>query len=77
MKKSKAAKIIERVAIQEKKSVAEVRADMQEAINIAYENHDESSESFWGRFRGIPNPDEFLGVASKEVLERLNFEKKT
>ena len=77
MKKSKAAKIIERVAIQESKSVAEIRQSMQEAINIAYENHDESSESFWGRFRGIPTPEEFLGVASKEVLERLNFEKKT
>jgi len=76
MKKSKAAKIIERIALENKVSIAEVRADMQEAISIAYENRDESSESFWGRFRGIPTPDEFLVVASKEVLDKLNFEKK-
>lgn len=72
MKRSKATKIIERIAVQENKTVAEIRQSMQEAINIAYENCGES-EKFWSRFRGIPTPEEFLAVASKEVLYRLNF----
>jgi hypothetical protein len=76
MKRSKATKIIERVAAQEQKSIAEVRESMQEAINIAYENRDEANETFWERFNGrVPSPDEFLVVANKEVLDRLYFGK--
>jgi hypothetical protein len=76
MKRSKATKLIERVAANEGKSVAEIRSDMQEAINIAYKNHDVTNETFWERFNGrVPTPDEFLVVANKEVLDRLNFRK--
>lgn len=74
MRKSKSARIIERIAAENGESIAEVRRSMQEAINIAYENHDESSETFWKRWKGrTPTPDEFLVRANKEVLDRLNF----
>jgi hypothetical protein len=74
MKKSKATKIIEKIAIRERISVTEVRESMQEAIDIAYENRDESSESFWSRWNGSPpSPDEFLTVVSKEVLGKLSM----
>jgi hypothetical protein len=70
MRKSKAAKIIERIAAENGVSVAEVRRDMQEAINLAFE----SGDSFWNRWRGqVPTPEEFLSQASKEILNRLNF----
>jgi hypothetical protein len=76
MKRSKVTKIIERVAANEGKSVAEVRESMQEAINIAYERRNETNETFWERFNGrVPPPDEFLVVANKEVLDRLYFGK--
>jgi hypothetical protein len=76
MKKSKATKIIESIAVCEGKSVAEVRADMQEAINIAYKNHDESAENFWSRWNGSPpTPEEFLVRANREVMYKLNFGK--
>jgi hypothetical protein len=76
MKRSKATKIIERIAVDEEKSVAEIRSDMQEAINIAYERRNETNETFWERFNGrVPTPDEFLVVANKEVLDRLYFGK--
>ena len=74
MKKTKATKLIENVALKEGKSVAEIRASMQEAINIAYENHDESAETFWSQWNGRPpTPDEFLSRATKDVLGRLKF----
>jgi hypothetical protein len=72
MRKSKASKIIEKIALEEGVSVAEVRREMQHVINLAFE----SGDSFWLRWRGrVPTPEEFLTHASKEVLNRLNFSK--
>jgi len=74
MKKSKATKIIERIAVQESVSVAEVRADIQSAIDHAYENRNESNADFWGQWRGRkPSPEDFIVKANKEVLAKLNF----
>lgn len=72
MKKSKAMKAIERIALQEGISVAQVRADMQAAIDNAYENRTESTADFWGKWRGRkPTPEEFIVSASKEILSKI------
>ena len=73
MKRSKAVKIIERVAVREGVSIVEVRRNMQEAIDIAYTNRDESTSEFWMKWRHIPTPEEFLNAANKAVLDKLNF----
>jgi hypothetical protein len=72
MKKSKATKIIERVAVSEGITIAEVRANMQEAIDIAYGNRGESNADFWDKWRGRkPTVEEFLVSANGEILRRL------
>jgi hypothetical protein len=73
MKKSKATKIIERIALQEGVSVAEVRAEMQKAIDLAYEKCSETEE-FWAKWKGRkPSPEEFIVAANAEILGKLNF----
>jgi len=72
MKKSKAMKIIEKVALKKGVSISEVRAEMVKAIDIAYENRTESSADFWDKWRGRkPTPEEFIVAATKSVLDNL------
>ena len=74
MKKSKAAKIIESVAIREGKSISEIRSNMQDAINIAYKNRDGKLGDFWSRWNGRPpTPKEFIIATKREVSDRLDF----
>ena len=76
MKKTKAMKIIEQIAIAEGVSIFEVRLEMQKAINVAYENRDNSKDDFWNKWQGRkPTPEEFIVSANQEVLERMNFGK--
>lgn len=75
MKKSKAIKLIEKVALREGVTVSEVRREMQSALDIAYENR--GNESFWQRWRcRKPTLEEFLSAANDETLSRLNFNPK-
>jgi hypothetical protein len=72
MKKSKSMKIIEQIALKHGVSAYEVRRDMQEAINRAFTHHDESVNDFWAKWGGrIPTPDEFIPLASREILEKV------
>ncbi|MCL1881104.1 MAG: hypothetical protein FWF76_02890 [Oscillospiraceae bacterium] len=72
MKKSKAVKLIEKVALREGVSVEEVRRDMIAAIDIAYKNR--GDEAFWQRWNGRkPTLEEFLVAVNQETLTRLNF----
>jgi len=73
MKKSKAMKIIEKTALQHGVSVAEVRRDMQTAIDHAYENRGDSMPEFWGKWRDKPSVEQFLMAANAAVLDRLYF----
>lgn len=78
MKKSKAAKIIERVAIENGENVAEVRRSIQEAIDISFENRNQNdfSAAFWGKWHGrCPTTEEFLSAASNKVWDELNLNK--
>ena len=76
MKKSKAMKLIEKVAVKEGVSVSEVRLEMQSALDIAYENRRED-EPFWQRWKGKkPTLEQFLIAMSDETLSRLNFKPK-
>jgi len=66
MKKSKATKIIEQIAVREGISIAEVREEMQKAIDLAFERGDD----FWKNWRGRkPTPEEFIVKASRDVLK--------
>ena len=74
MKKSKAMKIIEKTAINEGVTVAKIRRGIAEAIDIAYEKRDESTEEFWGKWGNRkPTIEEFIIAANKSVLDKLNF----
>ena len=76
MKRSKAVKAIELIAIREGISIAEVREKMQEAINLAFENkeQDVATKAFWGKWGGRkPSPEEFINAASRKILDILNF----
>ena len=76
MKKSKAMKLIEKVAVKEGVSVSEVRTEMQSALDISYENRCEN-EPFWQRWKGRkPTLEEFLSAMNDETLSRLNFKPK-
>ena len=74
MKKSKTAKIIEKIALQEGVSIAEVRANLLEAIDCGYENRNQSviSMKFWLQWGGRkPTLDEFLIATSKKVYSSI------
>jgi hypothetical protein len=72
MRKSKAIKLVEKVALIEGVSVSEVRREMQTALDIAYENR--GDDSFWQRWWGKkPTLEQFLSAANDETLSRLNF----
>lgn len=75
MRKSKTAKIIEQIAISENRSVTEIRSEMSIAIKIAYEKEDkdEFEKAFWGKWRKMPTPEEFIATASAEALARIDF----
>jgi len=65
MKRSKAAKILEKTAVQYGVSVAEVRGEIQKAIDDAFANEskDEYMRAFWGRWEGRkPTPEEFFSA---------------
>jgi hypothetical protein len=78
MKRSKAAKAIEKIALNEGVSTAEIRQNMQEAIDIAYANRDDSNADFWSQWQCKPSPEEFIIAANKEVVTKfaLNSTKK-
>ncbi|MCL1832043.1 MAG: hypothetical protein FWG45_03920 [Oscillospiraceae bacterium] len=70
MKKSKAMKAIERVALQEGISVKEARREMQKALDIAYTN--KGTDVFWHKWGGRkPTLEEFVSAATDKVLTRL------
>lgn len=72
MKRSKAAKIIEKVALKEGVSTSKVREDMQSALNHAYENN--GNNVFWLKWHGRkPSLEEFLPAVTDEVLARLGY----
>ena len=74
MKRSKAAKIIERTALKEGVSVAEVRRGIQEALDYAFENN--AADSFWEQWRGRkPTLEQFIVAVSDEVLLRFSHDK--
>ena len=75
MKRSKTSKIIEKVAAREGVSVAEVRSEMQKALDIAYEGN--RQDAFWDRWKSKPTLEEFISAASNEVLTRFEGNKKT
>jgi hypothetical protein len=72
MKKSKAMKILEKTALAEGVSVAEVRLGIQEAIDHAYENR-KPADVFWHKWGGKPSVEEFLAKVNNETVARLNF----
>jgi hypothetical protein len=74
MKKSKATKILEKTAISEGVTVAEIRRGIQEAIDIAYENRGETMPEFWGKWKNRkPTIEEFIVATNKSVLAKLKF----
>jgi hypothetical protein len=71
MKKSKALKILEKTAVKEGVSVAEVRRGIQEALDIAYDNRNESNADFWHKWRGKPSIEEFVIAVYGKTLGGL------
>ena len=76
MKRSKATRAIAHTAAQNGVSVAEVRKEMQKAIDIAFKNRDKDAftKAFWGKWRGRkPTPEEFIIAVSKKTMDILDF----
>ena len=72
MKKSKATKAIEKIAVREGKSTEEIRQSMQEAIDAAYEKHDESAQEFWDKWKNRkPTPEEFIIAMSQRMRDEF------
>ena len=70
MKKSKGAKAIERVAIKNGVSVAEVRREMELAIDEAISSPEPAARSFWEPYikSGTkPTPEEFIAIVAKKA----------
>ena len=74
MKKSKALKALENTALLHGVTVAEVRRGIQESIDHAYENRNESNADFWGKWRGKPTVEQFIVAVSGKVADRLDFD---
>jgi hypothetical protein len=76
MRKSKAMKVIEEVALKEGLSVSEVRKEMTIVLDIAYENR-RDNKLFWQRWKGKkPTLEQFLLAMRDETVSRLNFKSK-
>lgn len=75
MKKSKAIKILENTAVKEGVSVADVRCEIQQAIDIGYANRNESNADFWNQWkRGLkPTVEEFIIATHKNAVEKIKF----
>jgi len=72
MRKSKALKILEHTALIEGVTVAEVREGIQEAIDIGYENRNQSNTDFWNKFKNRkPSVEEFIVATNKAVLNKI------
>ena len=69
MKKSKITRIIEKTALQHGISMGQARADMQAALDHAYENY--GSDPFWSKWRVKPTLEQFISAATDEVLARF------
>ena len=70
MKKSKAIKAIEKAALAHGVSTAEARADMQSALNHAYDTNPD--DTFWAKWGGKkPTLEQFILAVSDDVLARL------
>ena len=76
MKRSKGAKLIERVAAAHRVSIAEVRLEIQKSIDIAFETKDKDifQKGFWDKWGGRkPTPEEFIAATSKKAQDVLDF----
>ena len=76
MKKSKARKILETTAMKEGVSVAEVRAEIAKAIDIAYESELGTAAVFWKQWKTKPTVEQVIVALTNDTQARLNFGKK-
>ena len=70
MKKSKGLKALEQVAIQNGVSVAEVRKEIEIAIDAAMANPDPAARDFWDKYiknNQKPAPEEFIIYIAKKI----------
>ena len=71
MKKSKGQRAIEKLAAQKGVSVAEIREEIEIAINIAMSSPDPAAKKFWAEIMKNgkkPTPEEFIQYVSGKVL---------
>lgn len=75
MKKSRATKIIERIAVAEGVNVSDVRRDMAAAIEHGYANRNSKTAKFWAQWSGRkPSVEEFIIATRGETLSRIGRE---
>jgi len=70
MSKSKGAKAIERVALNNGVSVAEVRREIEAAMNFSRRSSEPQAQAFWDEYikNGTePTPEEFIIYMAKKV----------
>lgn len=70
MKRSKALKILEKTAVKEGVSVAEVRRGIQEALDIAYDNR-KPTDVFWHKWSVKPSVEDFVIAVHGKAAEKL------
>ena len=72
MKKSKGIKAIEKTALQHGVSTAEARAEMQNALDLAFDKN--PADPFWSKWQGRKPPlEEFIVALSNKVLSRFGM----
>jgi hypothetical protein len=71
MKKSEGAKIIKEVARNRGVTVAEVRREMELAIDAAMSNPDPAVRAHWETYGRKPTPEEFIVDVAKRILEDM------
>ena len=76
MKKSKTNKILQNIAVKHGKTVPEIRSDIEEAIEIAYANRNNTDSEFWNQWKSKPNVEQVLSSITAEVLAQMNFGEK-
>ena len=71
MKKSKGTRAIEQLALQKGISIAEIREEIEIAINAAMTNPDPAAKKFWSEIMKNakkPTPEELIEYLSGKVL---------
>ena len=71
MKKSKGTRAIEQLALQKGISIAEIREEIEIAINAAMTNPDPAAKKFWTEIMKNgkkPTPEEFIEYVAGKVL---------